>query len=148
LALLAKPLEQIHSKIPIAVWKLVLAAQRSAWTKAASGICILLIVIFSLLPQDERVTAGLPGKVEHFLAYGVTGLLLALSIRGRNGPFLAAAALAWIASLLEFLQQWSPGRHPRVSDALVSAVAAMLGAGLAAWLGYRAQVAFTTTQDQ
>ena len=36
--------------------------------------------------------------------------------------------------LLEFLQQWSAGRHPRVSDAVVGALAGMLGAGLSAWL--------------
>ena len=46
----------------------------------------------------------------------------------------AAANLALMACLLEFLQQWSTGRHPRVSDAVVSALAGMLGVGLSAWL--------------
>jgi hypothetical protein len=47
---------------------------------------------------------------------------------------LAALNLALLACLLEFLQQWSAGRHPRVSDAVVGALAGMLGAGLSAWL--------------
>ena len=120
----------------------------SAWTKAASGICILLIFVFSLLPQAERVSAGLPGVSEHFIAYSVTGLLLGLSIPGKHGPLLAAVHLTWIACLLEFLQQWSPGRHPRVSDAVVSAVAGMLGAGLAAWLRKRAETNLAAPQRQ
>ena len=49
-------------------------------------------------------------------------------------PILAALNLALLACLLEFLQQWSAGRHPRVSDAVVGALAGMLGAGLSAWL--------------
>jgi len=117
--------------------KIVSLATGSVWTKIGSGICLLAIIVFSLLPQEERVTAGLPGKFEHFLAYGVTGLLLGLSTRSKTGPILAAINLAWIACLLEFLQQWSPGRHPRVSDAIVSAAAGALGAVLAAWLRRR-----------
>ena len=132
--MLPKQNQNVRGKIPVAGWNLVSTAARSVWTKLASGICLLLIIIFSLLPQTERVSAGLPGKIEHFLAYGVTGLLLSLSIPGNKGPFLAAANLVWIASLLEVLQQWSPGRHPRVSDAVVSAIAGALGAVFAGWL--------------
>ena len=53
---------------------------------------------------------------------------------------MAAVSLTWIACLLEFLQQWAPGRHPRVSDAIVGAVAGALGAGLAAWLRRQARL--------
>ena len=95
-----------------------------------------------------RVTAGLPGKFEHVIAYSVTGLLLGLSIPSKNGPLLAAVNLSWIACLLEFLQQWSPGRHPRVSDAVVGTVAGMLGAGLAAWLRKRAENNLAAPQRQ
>jgi VanZ family protein len=107
---------------------------RSRWAKAAAAFSVLLIFVGSLLPEAERIPTGLPGKLEHFVAYGLTGLLLGLTISGKNGPTLAAANLAWIACLLEFLQQWSPGRHPRVSDAVVGAAAAILGAALSAWL--------------
>jgi VanZ family protein len=126
----------------MSVQEIVSIATQSVWTKLASGVSILLIVVLSLLPQDERVTVGLPGQGEHFIAYSVTGLLLGLSIPSKNGPLLAAAHLAWIAALLEFLQQWSPGRHPRVSDAVISAVAGAVGAALAAWLRKRAETDF------
>jgi len=116
------------------IWKVINAARQSGWVKAAAALSVLAICIGSLLPQTERVPTGLPGKLEHFLAYSVTGLLLGLAMSGRKAPILAALNLALLACLLEFLQQWSPGRHPRVSDAVVGALAGMLGAGLSAWL--------------
>ena len=122
--------------------EIIAAATNSLWTKAASAICLLFIIVYSLIPQTERVNTGFPGKIEHILAYSVTGLLLGLSIPSKNGPLLAAAHLAWIAALLEFLQQWSPGRHPRVSDAVISTVAGAVGAALAAWLRKRAETDF------
>jgi VanZ family protein len=114
--------------------RLLDATNRSPWAKVAAAFCVLVIVMGSLLPQAERISSGLPGKLEHFVAYSVTGLLLGLTISNRNGPTLAAIGLACLAFLLEFLQQWSPGRHPRVSDAVVGVAAAMLGASLSAWL--------------
>src|SRR5262245_62396057 len=116
------------------IWKVINAARQSGWVKAAAALCVLAICIGSLLPQTERVPTGLPGKLEHFLAYGVTGLLLGLAMSGRNAPIWAALNLALLACFLEFLQQWSTGRHPRVSDAVVGALTSMLGAGLSAWL--------------
>ena len=124
----------------MANWKMIDATRRSRWAKAAAAFCVLAIFIGSLVPQAERLSTGLSGKLEHFVAYGLTGLLLGLTISNRNGPALAAVSLACIAFLLEFLQQWSPGRHPRVSDAVVSAAAAMLGASLSAWLRKRAKM--------
>jgi VanZ family protein len=119
----------------------------SLWTKAASGVCLLFIVVYSLIPQAERLGTGIPGEIEHVLAYGVTGLLLGLSFRSEKGPLWAAMHLAWIACLLEVLQQWAPGRHPRLSDAVISAAAGVLGAALAAWLRYYARAARSTQQS-
>jgi VanZ family protein len=112
--------------------ELISTASNSIWVRGMSGICVLFIVVYSLIPQSERVGTGLPGKLEHCIAYSLTGFLLGLSIRARNGALLAAAFLSWLACVLEFLQQWAPGRHPRVSDAIVSATAAMIGAAVAA----------------
>jgi len=115
----------------MSVREIISIATQSVWTKVASGVCILLIFVFSLLPQEDRITAGLHGPPQHVIAYSVTGLLLGLSMSGRRGPLWAAANLAWIACALEFLQQWSPGRHPRVSDALIGAAAGLVGAMVA-----------------
>jgi VanZ family protein len=120
--------------------EMISAAANSISVRAISGICILFITLYSLIPQSERVGTGLPGKLEHLIAYSVTGFFLGLSIRARNGPLLAAAILSWIACVLEFLQQWAPGRHARVSDAIVSAAAAVIGAAVAARLRKRVEV--------
>jgi hypothetical protein len=73
------------------IWKVIDAARQSGWVKAAAALCVLAICIGSLLPETERLTTGLPsGKLEHFLAYGVTGLLLGLAMSGRKAPILAA----------------------------------------------------------
>ena len=119
--------------------RMIASLTNSLWTKAASGLCVLFIIVYSLIPQAERVGTGVTGKCEHVLAYGGTGLLLALSFRSEKGPLFAATLLAFMACLLEFLQQWAPGRHPRVSDAVVSAAAGALGAAVAAWLRYYAR---------
>lgn len=101
---------------------LISGAVHSPWIKAAAAACVVTIVVFSLIPQAERVSTGLPGKYEHFLAYSGTGLILGLAMSGKKGPFLAGGFLIGLACLLEVLQLWSPGRHPRVSDAIVGAV--------------------------
>ena len=132
----------------MALWKVIGAARHSAWPKAAGALCVLIVFVASLLPESERITMGLPGKIEHFIAYGVTGLLLGLSAPSRNGAMLAAANLALMACLLEFLQQWSTGRHPRVSDAVVSALAGMLGVGLSAWLRKGAEMQRAALRQQ
>ena len=132
----------------MALWKVIGVARHSAWPKAAGALCVLIVFVASLLPESERITMGLPGKIEHFIAYGVTGLLLGLSAPSRNGAMLAAANLALMACLLEFLQQWSTGRHPRVSDAVVSALAGMLGVGLSAWLRKGAEMQRAALRQQ
>ena len=70
---------------------------------------------------------------------------------GRKAPILAALNLALLACLLEFLQQWSAGRHPRVSDAVVGALAGHAGcSSCSAWLrkGAGAQLDFSPAQAQ
>jgi VanZ family protein len=127
--------------------EMISTASNSIWVRAVSGICVLFIVVYSLIPQYERVATGLPGKFEHCFAYSLTGCLLAMSIRARNGPLLAAAILSWLAWVLEFLQQWAPGRHPRVSDAIVGAAAAMIGAAVAARLRKSANIECRTVRS-
>ena len=94
------------------------------------------IIVLSLIPQTDRVETGLSGKSEHFLAYFVTGVLLAFS-SSKRGRLVTVAGLASLAFVLEALQYVAPGRHPRFTDAMVGALAAVLGAVVAAWLRRR-----------
>lgn len=119
--------------------EIIAAITASIWIKAASAICLVCIVVYSLIPQTERINTGMPGISEHMLAYSGTGLLLGLSFRSNRGPLIAAISLSLLACVLEVLQHWSPGRHSRLSDAIISAAAGALGAGVAAWLRHYAK---------
>lgn len=106
----------------------------------AGCCCVIAIVALSLVPQAQRLGTGMSGKHEHFLAYGVTSVFLVLST-GRRGRWVVPLGLALLAFVLEALQTLAPGRHPRISDALVGAVAAALGGVVAALVGTQMRVA-------
>ena len=110
------------------------ALMGSMLPKLASAISIALISVYSLLPQAERINTGMSGGLEHLFAYGLTGFLLTLARGAAHSPVTAVISLAGVASLLEWLQHWAPGRHPNISDAVISTAASALGAALAAWL--------------
>ena len=90
---------------------------------------VILITILSLLPGSWQERTGLPGPVEHFIAYTGTGLILAL-VLPRRWLWQAAGALAAYSGLMEILQNFSPGRDPAVRDFLVSSAGAFFGAAL------------------
>jgi VanZ family protein len=78
------------------------------------------------------VRTGIPGQPEHFVAYAGSA---SIAVAG-HGQRAAARiiGLFWIyAALLEYLQHFSPGRHPSIADFSASAFGASFG-GLAAAL--------------
>lgn len=95
--------------------------------------CVLLLAVLSLLPAQDLVRTGMPGEFEHFLAYaGATSI--AIAGYGRRGS-LRTIGLFWIyAGILEYLQHFSPGRHPSVADFAASALGALFGGLLATLL--------------
>jgi VanZ family protein len=92
--------------------------------------CIGLLALLSLLPAEDMARTGLPGEVEHFLAYaGSTAI--AMAGYGLDGSRLLIIGSFWLyAGLLEYLQHFSPGRHPSIADFAASALGALCG-GLA-----------------
>jgi VanZ family protein len=78
------------------------------------------------------VRTGFPGQLEHFVAYAGSAIIAVVGYQ-RRGP-LRIIGLFWIYSgLLEYLQHFSPGRHPSIEDFAASAIGAFVG-GLAATL--------------
>ena len=71
---------------------------------------------------------------EHALAFVLVGLAFGLAY-GRNRWATAAISVALIG-LLEILQLWMPGRHARLGDFVVDAMAACAGLALAARLDW------------
>jgi hypothetical protein len=64
----------------------------------AAGFCgVLGIIILSLVPGVDRPHTGLPGEVEHFIAYGLTASALALGFRPLAFRVVLAIGLSLLA---------------------------------------------------
>src|SRR5260370_33348785 len=95
--------------------------------------CVILLAVRSLLPAQELVRTSLPGQFEHFIAYAGTAVI-ATSGYGMGRHTARIIGGLWVyAGVLEYLQHFSPGRHPSVEDFAASALGAICG-GLAVLL--------------
>jgi VanZ family protein len=92
---------------------------------------VFLIVVLSIVPASLRPVSGLPHALEHFLIFLITGAAFALAYPGRQ--LVNCGGLTAFAGLVEIAQIWSFGRHARISDFIVDALAALIGVGLA-WI--------------
>jgi VanZ family protein len=90
--------------------------------------CVVILGFLSLLPAEDMVRTSLPGQLEHFAAYAGSGAI-AMAGYGLNRGSVRVIGSFWIyAGLLEFLQHFSPGRHPALEDFAASALGALCGA--------------------
>ena len=90
-----------------------------AWGLAAA------VTFATLGPPRYRPHADLGQNGEHALAFVLVGLAFGLAYRS-NRLITAVAAVVMIGAI-EVLQFWVPGRHARLSDFVVDAVAACAG---------------------
>jgi hypothetical protein len=95
--------------------------------RAAGFFGILMIIGLSLVPGNYRPHTGLPGEVEHFIAYCLTASAFALGFRSRTSWVFIAFVLTLLAGSMEVLQLWVPGRHSAIMDAIVSSLGGLLG---------------------
>jgi VanZ family protein len=100
-------------------WRIRKGVRLIAWGLAAA------IVYFSVVPPALRPETGLPHDVEHLAIFCATGLAFGLAYNDRRGPL--AALLVCFAGAVEVAQLLVPGRHARLSDFLVDALAACIG---------------------
>jgi len=92
--------------------------------------CVVLLAILSLLPPQEMVRTGLPGRLEHFVAYAGSAVIAVAGYGATRGSMQIIGGFWVYAAILEYLQHFSPGRHPAVADFAASALGALCG-GLA-----------------
>ena len=90
--------------------------------RVLTWFCVILLAVLSLLPAQEMVRTGLPGRLEHFVAYAGSAAVAMVGY----GPSQAAVRIIgcfWLyAGVLEYLQHFSPGRHPSIWDFAASAL--------------------------
>jgi VanZ family protein len=89
--------------------------------------CVLLLAVLSLLPAQEMLRTGFPGQIEHFVAYAGSAAIAAAGY-GLRWRGMRIIGCFWIyAGVLEYLQHFSPGRHPSIQDFAASALGALCG---------------------
>ena len=81
--------------------------------------------MLSLVPPWLRPETDVPHDLEHFSIFFVTGAAFGVGYSRR--PKLVAAVLVIFAAAVELAQIVDPGRHARVSDFIVDALAACVG---------------------
>jgi VanZ family protein len=92
------------------------------------------VTFATLGPARLRPHSDLGQDGEHALAFMLVGLAFGLAYR-RHRLVTAAIAVVLIG-VLELLQLWMPGRHARLEDFVVDALAACAGIAVAAVLDW------------
>ncbi len=98
----------------------VKAAQFVAWCLA------VLVTVLSLVPPELRPTTGAPHNLEHIAIFAATGAAFGFGYSGR--PFQVTFALLIFAGVIELSQTFVPGRHARLSDFIIDALAMCVAA--------------------
>ena len=116
----------------------MLAALVMTSLRVLTWCCVVLLGVLSLLPAEEMVRTGLPGRLEHFVAYAGSAAIAMAGYGESRGGVEIIGGLWVYAGILEYLQHFSPGRHPTIEDFAASALGALCG-GLAIALLWRRQ---------
>ena len=97
-----------------------------AWALAAA------VTFATLGPPNYRPHAAVGQNGEHALAFVLVGF--AFGVAYRHNRRLTALLVVVMTGVIEILQFWAPGRHARLSDFIVDALAACAGLAMAAAL--------------
>jgi VanZ family protein len=110
-------------------FSLVKAARFTGWFLAS------VITLLSLVPPVLRPETGVPHEVEHFTIFFATGLAFGFGYPRR--PLAVAILLIVFAGIIELAQLFVPGRHARLTDFVVDALALCGGAAISFVLAAR-----------
>jgi len=102
--------------------------------------CVILLAILSLLPDQQMMRTGLPGRVEHFVAYAGSAAIAVAAYGATRGGMQIIGGFWVYGAILEYLQNFSPGRHPAIGDFAASALGALCGGLAIAFLWRRLSV--------
>lgn len=102
-----------------------------AWLLAAA------VTFATLGPPGARPHSELGQNGEHALAFVLIGLAFGAAYSRRR--LLGSAIAVVMIGVLEMLQLWVPGRHARLGDFVVDALAACIGLAMTAGLDWTRQ---------
>jgi VanZ family protein len=99
--------------------------------RAGFAVCILVVCVLSLIPDDEVPDVVFSDKVHHLVAYAV---IAALGMLGYRGPRAAVAVVIGsiaLGGLIEIGQRHVPGRSPDLLDFVADVAGVAVGLILA-----------------
>ena len=97
--------------------------------QVAGWCCIVAICVLSLVAPSLRPVTFLPHGLEHAAIFAAAGFMVGFGYPER--PLLQMAAFMVFAAAIELAQLYVPGRHARLIDFAVDAVAACAGVAFA-----------------
>jgi VanZ family protein len=103
--------------------------------RIAAWLLTVAIIALSLVPSWLRPETDMPHDFEHLLIFFATGVGFGLGY-GRR-PYLLMVMLVAFAGVVELAQIVVPSRHARLSDFVVDAFAACVGAAISSVLASR-----------
>ena len=98
----------------------------------AGWACLIAIAALSVVAPSLRPVTILPHDLEHAAIFAITGFMLGFGYQNRTQ--LQMTALIVFAGVIELAQLYVPGRHARMIDFVVDALAACAGVAFAAIL--------------
>ena len=101
--------------------KVMMRARVGAW------LAVLSIIVLSVVPGDLRPQVLANDHQEHFLAYFISGSLLAVGYPRWIQVLGSGVLLVLCTASLEFVQLWIPGRDASIGDLKASAIGAWIG---------------------
>lgn len=102
---------------------LIVALRFIAW------ILVLVITALSLVPPELRPETSAPHVLEHAAIFAATGAAFGFGYNERS--YRTLVGLIIFAALIELAQLAAPGRHARLGDFVIDAVASCASAALA-----------------
>ena len=97
--------------------------------KAIWGLMVLVVVILSLLPQDQISTQlSFNDKVAHFFTYFTLTFIALLSSNQKHSLLSILAIQILVGICLEVTQAFIPGRTPEFLDVLANSLGVLFGA--------------------
>ncbi len=94
--------------------------------RLAAWLLLCVVGVFTLSPIEFRPVTQAPISLEHFGAFALIGAIFCYVYPKHRYAILISILV--VLGLLEIVQNYIPGRHSRLSDALVKAFGALLGA--------------------
>jgi VanZ family protein len=91
------------------------------WARFVAWILAIIIVILSVVPPNLRPETGTSHAFEHGAIFFLTGTAFAVGYNRRHG--LLAVLLVVFSGAVELAQLFAPGRHARLSDFIIDALA-------------------------